>query len=478
VLTVQADTRTELEYAVRRADPGGRHAMAAVVDLTATPPVLAVDTTRLAAVARWRTEYGPIGTLPAATAAARLPAPLPLVTGTRLTLRVVNAGATPLTLNAILQNETTGAAVSVPLGPITRGEHTVSAPLTGCGPESGCRFVRWELVQPATRGRPATTPTTAAAFTIRSLTQQDPPAAILDPAQLTDAARWRSELAGAGMDISTDDGGLTIAMDANTMRFPVLGNAVYAIDAPLPLPILLAGAPPAPWLVGDPGLFSFGGGSTPVRVVGTAAVLPVLGGSGVLVDFDATRRIAADADLRGTFQVWLSADAPPSIVDALRSAGLTVVADSSAAHRAARLAEQGPAVGATFALVVAGLGLLLAAAAVAVTSAVDRRPQLEQLGALRVQGLPRRTAVVTGWAGVAALVVTGLLGGVVAAAAARPIAGVVAPPFTDGWRVVAPPTALGAAALALAGLVALVALGLTGWLSVLPLIHRLRGDGR
>jgi hypothetical protein len=95
-----------------------------------------------------------------------------------------------------------------------------------------------------------------------------------------------------------------------------------------------------------------------------------------------------------------------------------------------------------------------------------------------MQGLPRRTAVVTGWAGTAALVVTGLLAGLAAAAAGRPIAGVVAPPFTDGWRVVAPPTALGAAALALAGLVALVALGLTGLLSVLPLVRRLRRGDR
>jgi putative ABC transport system permease protein len=478
VLTVQTDTRTGLEYAVRRADPAGRYAMAAVVDLAAVPPVLTVDTTRLAAVARWRSEYGPLRALPDATAAARVPTRLPLVTGTGLTLRAVNAHAVPLAVNAILQNETTGLSESVRLGPIAAGEHTVSAPVTGCGPESGCRFVRWELVQPQAGGRPPAIPDGGAAVTIRSLAQQDPPGPILDTAQLTDVGRWRSDLAGAGMDIDAGDGGLTITIDRNVLNFAVTGNAVYAVDAPLPLPILMAGPPPPGWQTGEPGLVSFGAGSTPVKVVGTASVLPVLGDTGVVVDFDATRRIAADADLRGTFQVWLSADAPPSIVDALRTAGLQVVADDSVAARSARLAEQGPAIAAKFALVLAALGLLLAAAAIAVTAAVDRRPQLEQLDALRVQGLSRRTAVATGWAGSAALVVAGLIGGVIAAAIARPVAGAVAPPFTDGWRVVPAPTALSAVVLALAGAVALVAFGVTAWLSVLPLVRRLRGGDR
>jgi hypothetical protein len=466
VLTVQTDTRTGLEYAVRRADPSGRYAMAAVVDLASTPPILTLDTTRLAAVARWRPEYGPIRALPDATAAGPVPAPLPLVTGRRLTLRVLNAHTVPLTVNAILQNETTGLAVPVRLGPIGPGEHTVSAPVTGCGPESGCRFVRWELVQPSGKGRPPSTPAGDATVTIRSLAQQDPPARILDTAQLSDVGRWRSDLAGAGMDISTGDGGLTIEMDRNPLSFPLLGNQVYAVDAPLPLPILMAGPPPPGWQTGDPGLFSFGNGSTPVKVVGTASVLPVLGESGVVVDFDASRRIAADADLRGTFQVWLSADAPRSIVDALRTAGLQVVADDSVTARSARLAQQGPAIAATVALVLAALGVLLAAAAIAVTAA------------LRVQGLSRRTAVATGWAGSAALVVAGLIGGLIAAAVAHPVAGTIAPAFTDVWQVIPAPTALSFVVLALAGAVALMVFGVTTWLSVLPLVRRLRGGDR
>ena len=74
VLTVRAAGWTALEYAVRHADPGGRQAMAAVVNRTSNPPILAVDSSRLAAVGMWRPEYGPVRALaggrPGPTAAA------------------------------------------------------------------------------------------------------------------------------------------------------------------------------------------------------------------------------------------------------------------------------------------------------------------------------------------------------------------------------------------------------------------------
>jgi len=124
------------------------------------------------------------------------------------------------------------------------------------------------------------------------------------------------------------------------------------------------------------------------------------------------------------------------------------------------------------------IGLLLAAAAVTVAGAVDRRTRLGELSALRVQGLSRRTAVTAGWAGTAALILAGLLGGIGAAALAQPLARVAVPAFTDGWAVLPPPGPLGAVVLGLAGLLALAVLGLAGWLSVLPLLRRLREGAR
>jgi hypothetical protein len=340
----------------------------------------------------------------------------------------------------------------------------------------GCRFIRWQLqAAKGPGGRPATLPAKAQ-LTVLSLNQEAPSAAILDYARLTDIARWRSGVAGAALDVSTDHDGLTLTLDPNAEHFVEAGTEVYSIDAPLPLPVVLAGPAPQAWKVGDPTLLSFGNGATPVRVVGTAKVLPVVGASGVMVDFNDSRRISADADARGTFQVWLARDTPASIVRTLQLTGLTIVDDRSAGDRQAQLAQQGPAVASRFALLVAVIGLLLAAAALAVTVAVDREAVAEQMEALRLQGLSAATAVKSAWTGLAGLVAIGLVGGLVAAAVADVVARVTIPGFTDGWRVIEPPSALGARGLVEAGVFALIVLGLTVRLAVRPLIRRVRGD--
>lgn len=475
VLTVQATSRTALLRGVRLADPGGRQAMAVVVDRSSDPPVLAVDSPRLAAVATWRPEYGPVRALPDAVVAGPVPAALPAVTGDGLTLRARNDRDLPVALTAVLQNEATGAVVPVLLGPIPKGTHTVTAAAAGCTAAPGCRLARFDLVSPAgPEGQPGAPPADAR-LAVLSLAQRGPDTALLGPAELGDIARWRSDIAGLGIDLSAVGGTLTLAVERNPLEFTTLGNQVYALDAALPLPVILAGPPSRAWQFTDPSTFAFGGGVTPVRVAGAASVLPALGPAGVMVDLDSARRIAADSDLAGEFEVWLAPGAPGSVVDALAANGLTVTADESVPARAARLGEQGPAVAGRFALIAGIIALLLAAATVAVAAAVDRGAQIEQLRAIRLQGLSARTARVIGWAGPAVLIAAGLLSGLLAAAIARPLARVTLTPFTDDWQVVPPPGALGAGTLALAGLVALVVLGLVGWLSVLPLLRRLRG---
>ena len=260
----------------------------------------------------------------------------------------------------------------------------------------------------------------------------------------------------------------------------LVGNQAYAVDAMLPLPVVLAGPPPSPWRFTDPTLYSTGDGITAVRVAGTACALPVVGSAGMLVDLESIARVAADIDLGGTYQVWLAAGAPASIVDALTANGLTVTGDESAAARAGRLAAQGPSVSARFALLAAVAALLMAAATVAVAAAVDRDAQIGRLQALRLQGLPLRVARTVAYAGLAGLLAAGLLGGVLAAVAAGPLGRVRVPAFTDGWQVIPPPGALGGLALATAAATALAVLTLAAGWSVLPLLRRLGdrpGDG-
>jgi putative ABC transport system permease protein len=477
VLTVQAANRTALLRAVRGADPEGKQAMAVVVNRESLPQVVAVDSARLAAVTAWRPEYGALETLGDAIRSTPAPAAA-LVTGNRLTLRLRNDDKEPVVVTVVLQHEATGVSRTVEFGPIAPGEARARAAVTGCTEAPGCRLVRWELGSPAAgSGRPGE-PSASAAVTVRALTQQEPSRDVLTTADLGDPRRWRPDFGAAAVDVSATAGALTMRMDRDGASGSQSGTKVYAVDAALPLPVVMAGPQPANWQFSDPAVYALGSSAVRVRVAGTAPVLPVVGGAGMLTDLDSARRIAADGDVGGTFQVWLSGDAGAPVLAALRAQGLTILDDASVAERADRLEAQGTAVGATFGLLAAAVGLLLAAAAVAVAAAVEGGPQLEQLAALRMQGLPRRVAVTIAYAGNAALVAAGLLAGLVAAAVARPAVGVTVRPFTDEWTLIPPPGALGAGALAAAGAVALLTLGVTSWLSVRPLVRRLHGSGR
>lgn len=424
VLTVAAASRTELLRAVRRADPEGRYAMAAVVDTAAEPTVLAVDSSRLARVATWRPEYGPVGAL-----AADAPAALPLITGDQLTVRVDSRRRTPTALGAILQHERTGASIRVEFRGLRSGTNTVSAAVPGCRTAPGCRLVGWELF--ASQGA------TGSAVTITALTQQHPSRTLLDRARLGDVSLRRGAFRAPAAFVDAGTQGLTLAVG------PEGANQVAVVDSALPLPLVVAGPEPEGWVYGDADLDRFGSPATPVRVAGRAQVLPVIG-TGVLTDLDAARRVAGDSDQGGSMQVWLTGDSPASVVDAI---GLPVLDDRTAAARVAELAADGTVVTTSFTLFSAILAMLLAAALAALAAAVDRASQLGNLRALRVHGLTRRTALSTVYAGAGLLAGAGLAGGLAAALIARPVAAVTAPPFADGWRLVAPPDPLTPAAL-------------------------------
>jgi putative ABC transport system permease protein len=469
VLSVTAANRTVLLTAVRAADPGGRQAMAVVRNRNDTAQILEVDTTRLGSVAAWRPEYGPAGALPDAVAAAALP-PLPLVTGDRLTLAVRRESGEAVALTLHLQHEATGEPVKAPFGALRPGDQTVTAPVTGCTAAPGCRLVRWELTTPpAPDGRVRPAPA-GSAVVVRRLDQG---ANILDGTTLGDIGRWRVGTIGAAVDLVAAGGTLRLSADENHTEVDRVGVEAWASDHLLPLPALLAGPVPDRWR-DDEALLPGYGELTPVQVVSNVAALPAVGGSGLVVDLDSTRRLAADADPGGQFEVWLAPDAGPGIVEALTAAGLTVSADTDVAAHTARLGTQGPAVLVRFELLAGIAALLLAAAAVAVAATVDRRSLAEQSAALRLQGLSRRAAIGTGRAGTATLILAGLSGGLLAALLAVEVTGRTVPPFTDGWVVLPPPGPLNPVATVLAVAAALAVLGLTGWIALQPLMRSLR----
>ena len=471
VLTVGAGSTTEFLAAVRTADPGGRTAMAVLVDLNSNPPILALDSSRLAAVARWRPEFGPVDALPAAVAEGRSPA-LPLITSDRIELRLRNGRPLPALLTVTMQHEKDGSTVEAQFENVPTGEQTVTARVPACATAPGCRFVRFQLATPITEtGRPTPGP-----IVVEGLRQLGPDRTIIGPEQLGDVRRWFTDITGVSLELTMKDGRLS--MTAGDARGQAAGDRVYAAEVPRPLPVVLAGPPPAEWRFDDPSSPRFGASETPVTVVAGTGVLPGLGNAGMMVDLDAARRTASDANLVGDYQVWLAPGAPGGVLDRLRAAGLTITSDRTVAGREEQLAAQGGVAAARFGLLTVVIALLLAAGAVAVTAAADRESYARQLRALRVQGLTERNAVSAGRLGIAALVVAGLVAGVLAAQLVVPIVDLTAPAFGDGWRVVPPPGPLAPVALGAAALVAALTLALTGLLSARPLTREVRGGLR
>ncbi|MEU4688324.1 FtsX-like permease family protein [Actinoplanes sp. NPDC023714] len=459
VLTVDALNRTALLHAVRTADPGGREAMAVVRNRNDDDlEILEVDSDRLAAVALWRPEYG-------TPSPVRPPGAASVITADRVTAEVRRDGPAPVRLGLLLQHEATGELVTAAFGVLGAGEKTVSAAVPACATAPGCRIVRWELTTPPDSTGRTKAPPRGSAVTVRAL-------APVDAAILGDVSRWRPGTDGANLNIATAGGALRISADENTTGLKLAGTAVYAADTPTPLPVVLAGPAPDPWRYNDRLLKSYGP-AVPVRIAAVVPGLPAVGQDGVLADLDTMRRLAAETDAGGEFQVWLTAGARPDLVADLTAAGLTVVGDQTVTGRSAWLGSQGPAAVVRFALLNAVAVLLLAAAVVAVAATVDNRALGAQLTALRAQGLPVRTAVSTAYAGTAALLVAGLGTGLLAAVLAVPLTGSSLPPFADGWRVLAPPDPLTPAVLTAATGMALAVLGLTGLLAVAPLMRKL-----
>ncbi|MFF5297049.1 FtsX-like permease family protein [Paractinoplanes globisporus] len=390
--------RSQLLTAVRNVDPDGRYAMAVVRMPNighSEPPGLAVDSTRLAAVANW-----PSGGPSAAELASRLrpEAPAPLVlTGPQLAIEATGSGFDPekeLRL-AVAVSSTTGAGDAlVQLGKIHNGRFRYQQRVSVC--EKGCRLNGVEIVQ-ATAVSSVT-----GQFVVNSLGAADPTGPLADP------AHWRMTRYGT---VTADPAGLRITLNAPTGL--IGGVWINPVDAPYPLPAAYAGAAP----IAD-SITGAGGGPLPIKPVGRLSAVPRLGRHATLVDLEWADRLATDAGQSLEPQVWLGPAAPADVVGRLSAQGLSIVADTRADQIERQLDRQGPALSLWFYVLAGALSVLLGAGALVLAAAVDRARRVEDLSALRGQGLSRgRLAWATSWT-YPILVATAAVVGLVTALAA------------------------------------------------------------
>jgi len=367
VVTVAPVGRQQLLTAVRAVDPRGEFAMAVVKLPTSggEPAGLAVDTTGLAGVASW-----PAGG-PDRAAALRLlrpAAPAPVtITGPQLGIDITATGlrdGEQVSIGAVVSSSAGLGDAVLALGGIRAGRHTYGGNVPVC--REGCRINAIRLSEGDgvldVTGR----------LVVHAINPVPASATTLDP------GNWRAP-AGGGI-AATPDG---LQIDIATLNGLPEGMLVQPADTPYPLPVATAGLRSTQTIVG------LDGRHVPATPALRLSAIPGAGTPATLVDLEYADRISVDGEVTGLAQVWLSAKAPPDVIASLESHGLAIVADTRAADVRRRLDNQGPALALGFFVIVGCLAAALAAGALILAATVDRSRRIEDLSALRAQGLNR-----------------------------------------------------------------------------------------
>ncbi|WP_430791589.1 FtsX-like permease family protein [Actinoplanes sp. G11-F43] len=374
VLTVQTAQPQQLLAAVRRIDPDGDFAMAATRlppgESATARPGLAVDSTRLAAVAAWPGD-GPGPAEVAGRLRPELPAP-PEFPGPDIAVDVSASGLQPGTRGLRLQVSVsslngTGDAV-IELGELQNRPATYRQRIAVC--QEGCRI---DGIGFARTGSSRIT----AEVVIQGVRATGPDREVLPVARLADPDSWR---AGPEVRLAPAPDGLRLDFDASISVSQLIW--IKPASTPDPIPVVVAGGRLAEDVISGldakPMLFTG---------AGTLPVVPQLGRRAVVVDLEYADRITMNAGLGNTPQIWLNAAAPPDILDRVSAEGLTVIADARTDQLRERLEQQGPALALWFHVLAGALAVLLGAGALVLAAAVDRRRRVEDLSALRNQGL-------------------------------------------------------------------------------------------
>jgi FtsX-like permease family protein len=362
VVSVGPIGRQGLIQAVRATDPDGRFAMAAVrlPDDPGHPPVLAVDTTRLAAVATWP---GP----DRVAALLRPPAPAPvLIDGADVSFDLTARGfglGKQVTVTAVLSPAAGLGDELMRFGVIRDGRDSYALRIPAC--RGGCTLKSLRIA-----GGEGSVDVVGR-ITVHAIRG-------VGAGVLADPARWRASEGGR---VTPGPDGLRI--DVTSLNGLASGMFVQPADAPSPLPVATAGVAAVRSVAG------FDVRDLPVHPVLRLDALPGAGAPAVLADLDYADRLATDGASTSKAQVWLGDRAPADVLQRLAAHGLVVTGDLRAAQVRRQLDQQGPAVALWFYLIVAGLATALAAGALVLAAAVDRGRRVEDLSAMRGQGLSR-----------------------------------------------------------------------------------------
>ncbi|GAA4400461.1 hypothetical protein GCM10023168_09210 [Fodinibacter luteus] len=275
------------------------------------------------------------------------------------------------------------------------------------------------------------------------------------PLDLGGADHWLPAEAGPGegtQEVSGSGSELVVDID-NT------GRRVFSprADVPSPAPVLLAGRPPADATGDDFTLVGLGGRPVPSRAVARVDALPAVTGRGALSDLDAQLRVGGGAPPGSSAQVWLGT-ADPDVVAAvhreLAARGIPVTSTTTATRAQEAYDRSATGWGLLLGVFTGVLALVVAGLVVGLVAVTSWRGVARDLAGLLVAGTPvevlrasvRREQLLTVLAGV----VLGTACGVAGAVLAMPLvplfdrpAAVPVPDLAPAWPAIAA-TALGA----------------------------------
>ena len=474
ILAVEGTSASELVEIVRRADPSGRHAMAGLRSQPSNGTgrsIVAVDATRLAAVATWDRAVTTASATTVASALRPATRPAVMLSGDTVTVDVTvkeDTATKPLVLTMFLDDGRD--QLPVKLGALTVGRHTYTADLPQCA--DGCRFVGIKAARPV-----GPEVFGGVAFVVTGVRDEDGRPVSLDLGSL-DA--WRNADGRGYNSVSTvgvENGGLSVAFQTRSYD----ESLVRRTDTPWPLPALVTRAvgdeKRADAAILDGGAFEDAGAFTPREIYqlgGEVPIIPRGGDNAILVDISYADIIGrssftgryADAQL----EVWLAAGAPAEIPQRLREAGVVIVQDETYAERLSAYEREGPSLALILYLGTAGAAALLAVGAVGVSAYIGARRRRQELASLRLAGVSsralRRSIALEYAAVIGTLLVAGAGAGALSVWLALPEVPIFTDPPTDGlsrfgtepvWAA----TLLAVTVAGLAAVVVLIVRGLT-----------------
>jgi hypothetical protein len=391
VLNVRASDSNALLSAVRKADPSGRYAMAAVVvaDSNQEDTVLAVDSSRADRIMRW----GPPDAKPSRSIRSLISPPVAprivLRPGRLVVTATVNTMQSPSPLKLTARLDRAGVAVLLPMGSLSLGRATYTAEVPqGC--RAGCRFAALTI------GHAARDLTAATAKLSLSGIAAGPPGDVqpLDTA-FAQPSSWRAGAATAGGPQATVRAGGSLSVDLATPGgFDV--EIVHG-DAPDPLPAYAgsdAGRDPTePGAVPTVTSEGVSGTDTRFRPVRTGAFVPQAGRAALLVDLELALRGTSSAPA-GDRQIWLARDDRSTerrFTRALAAQNIRVLSRETSARVERGYAGDGAVLALRLLLVCGAAAIVVSVGALLVAAYVGRRQRAYEVAALRVVGLSRRT---------------------------------------------------------------------------------------